>query len=173
MSDPAAPEAHLAPHDDTANDLTQQAAHAGSAVAADTADVAKDATDRASRLVSDAGIKASAVAEGQKDGLAQRMDDMATAIHRSGEQLEGQSDFMAKLVERGADELSDLAATLRSNDLQGLAGKVQDLAKRQPAMFVGAAIAAGFAAMRLGRIAASGATRNDLPRMPESFDGRP
>ena len=44
---------------------------------------------------------------------------------------------MAKWVEGGADELSGLATTLRTNDLHGLFGKVEQLARSQPAVFVG------------------------------------
>ena len=46
----------------------------------------------------------------------------------------------------------------------------RDLARRQPAVFVGAAMAAGFAAVRLGRVAVAGATQADLPHMPERID---
>jgi hypothetical protein len=38
-------------------------------------------------------------------------------------------------------------------------GKLQDLARRQPPIFVGAAMAAGFAAVRVGKVAAAGATK--------------
>ena len=170
MSDPIGPAVQTAR--DKIKSVTEQATKTGAKAAADAASVAQDAKARASRLASDAGDQASSAANNQKDAVAERMEDMARAVHRSGEQLEGQSDYVAKLVERGADELSGLAATLRSNDLQGLADKAQNLAKRQPALFVGAAMVAGFAAVRFGRVAAAGASRSDLPHMPETLDGR-
>jgi hypothetical protein len=114
---------------------------------------------------------ASSVNEG-KEGLAAQLEDLAGAVHRSGEQLEGHQDWIASLVESGADELGRLASSLRSNDLQGMLGKLEDLARRQPAVFVGAAMAAGFAAVRLGKVAAAGASRDDLPTMPEAFRER-
>ena len=64
-------------------------------------------------------------------------------------------------------ELGSLASTLRTNDLQGLLGNLQDLARRQPAVFVGASLAAGFAMVRVGKVAVSGMSRADLPKMPE------
>ena len=88
-------------------------------------------------------------------------------MHRSGAQLEGQQDWLAQLVERGADELGNLASTVRSNDLRGLIGKLEDMARRQPVLFVGAAMAAGFAGARLGKVAMAGASRSDLPTMKE------
>ena len=89
--------------------------------------------------------------------MAQYLEGVAKAVHQSGEQLEGHSDFVAHMVERGAAELSTLATTLRSNDLQSLMGELGSLARRQPALFVGASMVAGFALARVGRIAAAGA----------------
>ena len=154
------------------NDVAGQAKQAGSKAVADASDVAHDVASRASSLAGDLGGQASASAEGGKNAVATQVEDFSKALHRSGEQLEGHQDFLAKLVERGADELGELAATLRSNDLQGLAGKLQMLARQQPALFVGAALAAGFAAVRFGKIAAAGATEADLPHAPESLHGR-
>jgi len=79
-------------------------------------------------------------------------------VHRSGEQLEGHQDWVAHLVERGAAELGSMATTLRKNDLQGLLGELGSLARRQPALFVGASMAAGFALARVGRLAVSAPT---------------
>ena len=111
--------------------------------------------------------RATSAAANHKSDLADKLDDVAQAVHRSGEQLEGHQDWMAGLVERGADELASLASTLRGNDLKGLLGSLQDLARRQPAVFVGASMAAGFALVRLGKVAAAGVSREDLPKMPE------
>ena len=155
-----------------ANDLKAQAKLAGTEAASDASDVAHDAASRATTLAHEVGGRVTSSAEAGKNDVAMQIDDMAKAVHRSGEQLEGHQDFLAKLVERGADELSGLAATLRSNDLQGLSTKLQTLARQQPALFVGAALAAGFAAVRFGKVAASGATQADLPHVPENLHGQ-
>lgn len=155
----------------SAHGLRDQAKQAGSSALSDASGVVEDAKGRASSLVNEAGGQATTAIQHGKDGLAAQIDDMAQAVHRSGEQLEGHQDFMAQLIERGADELGSIANTLRSNDLQGLTSKLQDLSKRQPALFVGAAMAVGFAAVRFGKVTASGATRDDLPHAPEAFRG--
>ena len=126
-----------------------------------------DAKERAGALIDDAKSGVQSAVEDGKDDIADRLDAAAKAIHKSGEQLEGDQDWIAGLVERGADELAALAATLRGNDLKGLMGSLEDLARRQPAVFVGASMAAGFAMVRLGKVAASGMTRDDLPKAPE------
>jgi hypothetical protein len=48
-------------------------------------------------------------------------------------------------------------------------GKIEELGRSQPALFVGAAMAAGFATARLGKVVVAGASRADLPEMPEVF----
>jgi len=128
---------------------------------------AASVADTVKSLADDARSGAVEAAESGKDALAGQLDDVARAVRRSGEQLEGHQDWMAQLVERGADQLGSLAATLRTNDLQGLLGRIEQLARSQPALFVGAAMAAGFATARLGKVAVAGATAADLPTMPE------
>lgn len=133
----------------------EKAKQAGSNAMDQAMDVAHDAKARIGSLASAIGEQASSMAEAQKSGLADKLEDVAKAVHRSGEQLEGHQDFAAHLVERGAAELSALATTLRSNDLQGLLADLGSLARRQPALFIGASMAAGFALTRIGRLAVS------------------
>ncbi len=148
---------------DAVRQVGQQAKQAGSDAVDQAMDVAQDAKARAGSVASAIGEKASSLAESQKSGLADKLEDVAKAVHRSGEQLEGHQDFVAHLVERGAAELSTLATTLRSNDLQSLLGDLGSLARRQPALFVGASMAAGFALTRVGHLAASAPARPSTP----------
>lgn len=152
---------------DAVRQVGQQAGQAGADAVGQAKDVAQDAMARGSSLVGEVGNNLASTAEAQKASLADKLDDVAKAVHRSGEQLEGHQDWVASLVERGADELSALAGTMRTNDLQALMGNIQDLARRQPAMFVGASLIAGFALARVGKIAVAGASRADLPSLPE------
>ena len=143
-----------------------QAQQAGTKALGEGQDIAHNAIARGASLAGTVQEKAASVAETQKGNLADQLEDVAKAVHRSGEQLEGHQDFVAHLVERGAAELSTLASTLRSNDLRGLMTGLQDLAQRQPALFAGASLAAGFALARVGKVAVAGASKADLPTMP-------
>ena len=151
--------------------LGDRAREAGAAVK----EMAQDATTHGAALAGEVagGVKEQVLsaAEEGKDGVAERLENVAGAVHRSGEQLEGQQDWLAQLVERGADELGNLASTVRSNDLRGLVGKLEDMARKQPVLFVGAAMAAGFASARLGKVAIAGASRSDLPTIKEADNG--
>jgi hypothetical protein len=140
---------------DAARQTGQQARQAGADALDKARDVAAEAKGRTASALDTAGEQAISVAETQKINLAERLEDVANAVHKSGEQLEGHQDWVAKLVEQGADELSALATTLRTNDLQSLLGDLGSLARRQPALFVGASMAAGFALTRIGRLAIS------------------
>lgn len=151
---------------DAARQVADKASQAGADALHQAQDVAGDAKARASSLLGAAGERASSVAEEQKKNVAEYLDGVAKAVHQSGEQLEGQSEWVAHMVERGAAELSTLANTLRSNDLQSLMGDLGSLARRQPALFVGASMAAGFALARVGRIAASGSSAQTSASSP-------
>lgn len=140
---------------DAVRQVGGQATQAGTDAISQAKDVAQDAMSRASSVAGALGDKALTAAESQKSQLADKLEDVARAVHRSGEALEGQQDWVAHMVERGAAELSTLATTLRTNDLQSLLGDLGSLARRQPALFVGASMAAGFALTRVGRLAAS------------------
>ena len=167
------PQSQAEPRDQNGqfNQLGDRAREAGAAVK----EMAQDASTRGAALAGEVADNVKeqvlSAAEEGKDEIAGRLEDMAGAVHRSGEQLEGQQDWLAQLVERGADELGNLASTVRSNDLRGLIGKLEDIARKQPVLFVGAAMAAGFASARLGKVAIAGASRSDLPTIKEGDNG--
>ncbi len=157
--------ANLQAAGDAARQVGAQAREAGTQAAGQAKELAQEAKQQGASLAGAVGEQVTATARAQKDSLADRLEDVAKAVHRSGEQLEGHQDMIAHLVERGAAELSVLATTLRTNDLNGLMSGLQDLARRQPALFAGASLAAGFALSRVGRIAIAGASKADLPSL--------
>jgi len=151
---------------DAAGQTSELARTAGADALNQARDVARDAQARAASTMHTLSDQASSVAETQKSHLADQLEDVAKAVHRSGTQLEGHQDWVAHMVERGAAELSALATTLRTNDLRSLLGELGSLANRQPALFVGASMAAGFALTRVGRLAVSGTAPAAAPRTP-------
>ena len=144
-------------------------------IAASTKDAAGGVADQVKEQASSSGDqvkdKALAAVSDQKEGLADRLDDLAQAVHKSGEQFAGQQDWIASAIERGAAELGALATSLRQNDVASLLGQAKSIAQRQPALFIGASLAAGFAVARLGKIVAADVSSDDLPTMPEVGHG--
>jgi hypothetical protein len=85
----------------------------------------------------------------QQEAAAEGIGDMAGALRTAAQQLGGQrKETVASLAEYAADGLERLSGTLRSKDLDTLVHDVEDFARRQPALFFGAAVAAGFLALR-------------------------
>ncbi|WP_340316073.1 hypothetical protein [Rhizorhabdus argentea] len=119
------------------------------------------------RLVGELRDKAMSAADQQKQGFASRLEGMAQAVHRSGEQLRGQQDWAAEAIERGADELQSIAGRLRNADARDLLAQLRGFADRQPAMFAAASLVAGLALGRLIKLAAAGGSGGNAPRAPE------
>jgi len=124
-----------------------------------------------SSLAGQARQRLTGALDSQKGAAADMVEQLAQTVQRSGEQFEGQQDWIASAIGRGASELNALAGSIRDKDLGDLATEVQSFAKAQPALFMGAALAAGFAIARLGKIAARDLSRDDLPSIPEVAHG--
>lgn len=135
-------------------------------------DVAGQAADKASSLVDQVKEKALGAVEGQKSGVADQIENLAGTVRKSGEHFSGQQDWIAGMIERGATELSTLATSLRENDVSALLGQVRTFARQQPALFIGASFAAGFALARFGRVVVADVSRDDLPTLPEVGHGQ-
>lgn len=118
-----------------------------------------DADEPAQASLSDLGgqvrEQVTTAAQAQKDNMADTLEQAAQTLHETREKFSN-NQGLAGLIERGADELGSLALTFRQNDLAGLTGRLENLARQQPALFAGLAIAAGFAATRLARAAVAG-----------------
>lgn len=128
--------------------------------------------DKSASMTSRLREKGSTAVNSGKEGLADRLEDVAQAARKSSQHLKGNQDWLAGAVDRGATELNSLATMLRQNDLRSILGEVRSFARRQPALFAGVALAAGFAIARFGRIVAADLSRADLPSRPEMQDGR-
>lgn len=108
----------------------------------------------------------------RKAGLADRIDEFAESLNRSSREFAGKQDWIADAIARGGAEVGSLANSLRDADVGELLRQVQLFARRKPALFIGASLAAGFAVARVGKIVAADLNRDDLPVMPEVGHGQ-
>ena len=99
--------------------------------------------------------------ERQKNGIADRLSAVAERAQTSASDLRAQEAWLGNLLGRGADELAGIAEEIRRNDVPGLLGSVEVFARRQPALFMGATVALGFA---LTRVIGGGPTDADTSR---------
>jgi hypothetical protein len=147
----------------TAGQLRQEAAGAVEDIKAEGAGVAEAARDQALGF-----------AEEQKRLGADQAEGIARAVHGAADQLQGSAPQMARYVHEAASAAEGLARNLRDSSPGQLMGQVEDLARRQPVAFFGAAVLAGFALARFAKSSAEearhGAAQATLPQAGRHAD---
>lgn len=129
----------------------------------DTAGMTDTARAQAGAIWNDAKDKARSTVEQQQRTAAAGIGDVADALKSAAHELEGKdSPAAAQVTQRAAEGLERVANALRSRDVTSMMHDVERFARQQPAVFLGAAVAAGFLAMRF--LKASGEHRGEPPR---------
>jgi hypothetical protein len=95
--------------------------------------------------------------EQQKAAGAERVEHVAEALRSSAEELGASEQQLAEWVGTAAGQLEGLARTLREKDLSALMTEMEDFGRRQPAVFMGAAVALGFGIARFAKAGSSAA----------------
>ncbi len=93
----------------------------------------------------------------QQQAAAGSLGDFAGALRKSAEQLSGEHQSAARFAQSAASGLEQLSGALRNRDLDALLRDAESFARRQPALFFGAAALAGFFAVRFLKSSNSGA----------------
>jgi ElaB/YqjD/DUF883 family membrane-anchored ribosome-binding protein len=84
----------------------------------------------------------------QKGRVTDSLTSLAQAVRQSTDSLRGQQPAVAQYAEKAAGQLERLSNRLRDRDVKDLVQDAQQFARRQPAIFIGAAFAAGLLAAR-------------------------
>jgi hypothetical protein len=103
----------------------------------------------AEEFAEEARRKGKSFIEEQKTTAANSLGSIASALHDTCSRLESEQPSTARLFGQGAEALDRLANTLNQHDAEGLMRQAQDLARRQPALMLGGAVAAGFLLSRM------------------------
>jgi hypothetical protein len=127
---------------------------------------------QAAGLAAQVKQRLTSTATDRKAGIADRLDEVAESLNKSSEQFAGKQDWIAGAIARGGTELGTLANSLRETDPADLLQQVQGFARRQPGLFIGASLVAGFAVARFGKVVAADVSSDDLPVMPEVGHGQ-
>lgn len=139
----------------TASELGDQAKGAAGRLRDEAAGAMQDIQAEGSGVVEAARQRASSFAEEQKRAGAEQAKGLAEATHRAADQLKDVSPQLAHYVHEAASSVEGLARALRERSPGELIGQAEDLARRQPVAFFGAAVLAGFALARFARSSAS------------------
>ena len=117
-----------------------------------------DAVVRETRELGDRAVDTvKEMADHQKTASADRVENVAEAMRSSAEQLGSNEEQLAELVGTAAGQLEGLAKSLREKDRSALMAEMEDFGRRQPAMFMGAAVALGFGIARFAKAGSSSA----------------
>ena len=128
---------------DAARDTFEQAkAQAGAASDA--------ATHEVRRLSEQMREAAESLLHEQQERLAETVHGLAEALRRTADQLERENNAtVAQYAQQAAEQIDRLSETVRQRDLRDVLATTEDFARRQPAMFIAGAVAAGFVIGRL------------------------
>jgi hypothetical protein len=105
-------------------------------------------TEEARGAWNDAKDMARSAAGAQQEAAARGLDQFAGALRDAARNAGGGEATTSRVAETVADGLDRLSSTLKSRDISTLVRDVEDFARSQPLVFFGAAVAAGFIAMR-------------------------
>jgi hypothetical protein len=107
------------------------------------------AKDQAGAVWNDTKETARSIIGEQKHAAASGIGDFASALRRAAREMDGSGQStVCRLANSAADGLEQVSGTLRDRDVNALVRDVESFARRQPVAFFGAALAAGFLAMR-------------------------
>ena len=93
---------------------------------------------------------AQSLLEEQKGRVAQAVEDIADVLRRTADALESEDRAAtARYAEEAAAQIRRLSDALRNREIGELLAKAEDFARRQPALFIARAVAAGFVVGRM------------------------
>ncbi|WP_209428244.1 hypothetical protein [Pararhodobacter sp. SW119] len=157
MSDNTNPERHDPPGspgartDAAKKDLTR----AGEEVKHEAARTASELREQGSEIASSVMEGADRYAREQKDAGAQHVASVARAVERAADELEETSPELARHVHDAATSVERFSDRIRQGNVRDLIHDANDFARREPALFFGAAVIAGMALSRFLRSSAA------------------
>jgi hypothetical protein len=111
--------------------------------------VVDQAQQTASQVTGQAKQQATGQLESQKGRLVDSLVTVSQALRQTGQHLnEQQQGAVAGYVERAAEQVERTTNYLRARDVRALLDDTQQLARREPALFLAGALALGFVGAR-------------------------
>jgi hypothetical protein len=124
----------------------------GAATASGGKDMMAQAQDQAGTMVEQARQQATTQLSSQKERAASTLGTLGSALHEASRQVREQDDaMMAGYIDSAASQVDRLADTLKQRDLGQILDSTGRFARQQPAVFLAAAVAIGFAGARFLR----------------------
>src|SRR5215211_1576648 len=125
------------------------ASSGGASMGGQGTEIIGQAQDQAMKLVDTARQQATSQIGMQQQRVAGTLNTVATALHDASREMRNQDETaIAEYVDTAASQVDQFANMLREQNLEQLMTTTAQFARRQPALFLGAAFALGFAATR-------------------------
>lgn len=125
---------------------------------------------QADELIQAAKQRAKDVASEQKDAAAAQLGSISRGLRDAAEAMHGDSELAGRYAGRAAEGLERLSQDLSGADFDELVTRTESYARRNPAVFMGAAVAAGFLFARFLK-SSSGRRHHSPGASPEQSDG--
>ena len=110
---------------------------------------AQTVKQQASRAAEMAKKKGETLLNDQKDMAAHKVEELVGALRSTGDHLQQESyPQIAEYVQSAAQRVEQFAQALRERDVNAAMDDMRSLARHQPALFIGGAVALGFLAAR-------------------------
>jgi hypothetical protein len=139
----------------------RKTSHDGPANTSGGKDVIAQAQDQAGAVVEQARQQATTQLSTQKERAVSTLGTLASALHEASRQVREQDDAtMAGYIDSAASQVDRIVDTLNQQDLGQIIDSTGRFARRQPAVFLAAAIAVGFAGARFLRSSASSSSQD-------------
>ena len=131
------------------------------------AEAGRDAGESAGHLAERATNIGIQQADRGREQAASGIEQVADSIRRVSTDMQGQQPAIADAAQTAAEQAERVAQYLRETDVREIVSTVEDMARRQPLVFLGGAFVAGFVAARF--IKAAGGIGSSANQRSYSF----
>lgn len=128
------------------------------------AEAGKDATERAGHLAERAADIGLQQADRGREQAASGLDSVAQSIRRVSTEMQDDQPAIANAGLTAADQADKVAQFLRQTDARQMISSAEDIARRQPLLFLGGAFLLGVAASRFIKAAGGGGSATGTGR---------
>jgi hypothetical protein len=115
------------------------------------ASVLREAKDAASHLMTEAKEEVQNRAYSQKERAAESLSGVAHALRGTKQELDEKAPGFGMVADKAADAVERVSDLIRNRDIADVVQGVERFARREPALFIGGAIALGLVAGRFLR----------------------
>lgn len=126
---------------------------------------------RIKRAAGEVADKAKSAAQKAVDQGKERVERSAmsasSVLRRAADESDAENAWLGSALRKTADGIENAARSITDGDLSTVVDQLNDFARRQPALFLGASLALGFAVARIGKTAMDRGNEQDT----QSFVG--